>query len=557
MPLDSVGAHQSWTIEPAKGKGPGRIFSNDPVLIEAVSELCRRRIDKGMALSTIVNVRAEIREWADASEGFYAERLHAFADFLDETSDGGNSKIVQAAQERFAAGVIQFDDLTLFFKRGDRVTQKERAYTTGAVITSSKMDNWTDDLGMKHRYVRIEMRVWRHDARGFASSTLYEQFDEFPGVRSIKRLGLRHIDQHDFDAYTKRGHKIRAMAFSPSHVEYEGPMHTVGGWYGQMTPATGRAMIDAKTLQKLDPELYNKVSHHNYNRRYDESGIKTQDVPDEELFAVVPRVIGFSLENKSWGLFNADQIGPADYNKEAFDLLVLQDNIKRLLRSQIRQSGKGFTDIIRGKGGGTTILLHGKAGVGKTLTAEAIAELLERPLYAISVGELGCTPAELEKGLKAVLSYASAWNAVLLLDEADIYMERRDANNIQRNAMVAIFLRLLEYYNGVLLLTTNRVRDFDEAFHSRIALAINYPSLAEDARSVVWRNLLQAAGVSTVDPKQFAGRDMNGRQIKNAIRMAQNLAADEEVPVSAGHFEVVLGVHDQFKADMLAQVEAA
>lgn len=557
MPLDSVGSHQSWTLEPATGKGHGRIFSKDPVLIEAVSELCRRRIDKGMALSTIVNVRTEIREWADASEGFYAERLHAFADFLDQTANGGNTKVVQAAEERFAAGVIQFDDLTLFFKRGDRVTQKERAYTTGAVVTSSKMDSWTDDLGRKHRYVRIEMRVWRHDTRGFVSSTLYEQFNEFPGVRSIKRLGLRHIAQHDLDAYTKRGHKIRAMAFSPRHVEYEGPMHTIGGWYGQMTPATGRAMIDAKTLQKLDPELYNRVSSHNYNRRYDESGNKTQDVPDEELFAIVPRVIGFSLENKSWGLFDADRIGPAEYNKEAFDLLVLQDNIKRLLRSQIRQSGKGFTDIIRGKGGGTTILLHGKAGVGKTLTAEAIAELLERPLYAISVGELGCTPAELEKGLKAVLSYASAWNAVLLLDEADIYMERRDANNIQRNAMVAIFLRLLEYYNGVLLLTTNRVRDFDEAFHSRIALAINYPSLAEDARSVVWRNLLQAAGVSTVDPKQFAGRDMNGRQIKNAIRMAQNLAADEEVPVAAEHFEIVLGVHDQFKTDMLAQVEAA
>src|ERR1019366_6660596 len=96
-----------------------------------------------------------------------------------------------------------------------------------------------------------------------------------------------------------------------------------------------------------------------------------------------------------------------------------------------------------------------------TLTSEAIADTLHRPLYSVSVGELGVSPEELESKLRKILDLAFQWNAVLLLDEADIFMEARDTNNIERNAMVSIFLRLLEYYSGVMFLTTNRVKSFD------------------------------------------------------------------------------------------------
>ena len=43
--------------------------------------------------------------------------------------------------------------------------------------------------------------------------------------------------------------------------------------------------------------------------------------------------------------------------------------------------------------------------------------------------------------------------------------------------MVGIFLRLLDYHQGVLFLTTNRVKSFDSAFHSRISVALKYPDL--------------------------------------------------------------------------------
>lgn len=51
---------------------------------------------------------------------------------------------------------------------------------------------------------------------------------------------------------------------------------------------------------------------------------------------------------------------------------------------------------------------------------------------------------------------AHGWGAVLLLDEADVYLERRSINDLMRNSLVSIFLRLLEYFQGILFLTTNR-----------------------------------------------------------------------------------------------------
>lgn len=75
-----------------------------------------------------------------------------------------------------------------------------------------------------------------------------------------------------------------------------------------------------------------------------------------------------------------------------------------------------------GKGRGLVAVLHGPPGTGKTLTAEGIAELLKRPLYMVSTGELGTRPDQLETELNKILDVAHSWGAVLLLDEADVFL---------------------------------------------------------------------------------------------------------------------------------------
>lgn len=78
-----------------------------------------------------------------------------------------------------------------------------------------------------------------------------------------------------------------------------------------------------------------------------------------------------------------------------------------------------------------------------------------------------------------ILELAHKWNAVLLLDEADVFLQERDTKDIFRNALVSIFLRQLEYFQGVLILTTNRDTLCDPAFESRIHIRLKYKELSE------------------------------------------------------------------------------
>jgi len=62
----------------------------------------------------------------------------------------------------------------------------------------------------------------------------------------------------------------------------------------------------------------------------------------------------------------------------------------------------------------------------------------------------------------------------MLLDEADVFLVKRNRDDYQRNSIVSVFLRMLEYYTGFLFLTFNRVGTFDEAFKSRIRISLYY-----------------------------------------------------------------------------------
>lgn len=70
--------------------------------------------------------------------------------------------------------------------------------------------------------------------------------------------------------------------------------------------------------------------------------------------------------------------------------------------------------------------------------------------------------------LESVLYLGNTWDCFVLLDEADL----------ARNALVSVFLCVLEYYDGILILISNRVGTFHEAFKSRISLALHDPNLS-------------------------------------------------------------------------------
>lgn len=91
-------------------------------------------------------------------------------------------------------------------------------------------------------------------------------------------------------------------------------------------------------------------------------------------------------------------------------------------------------------------------------------------------------------------------------------------------------------------MTTNRAVAFDDAFHSRIHLSLPFKALDIDARKSVWTNFLRGADISDDEVAGFAAEDLNGRQIKNIMKMARLLAKESGAALQAGHVRDVLGV---------------
>jgi hypothetical protein len=195
---------------------------------------------------------------------------------------------------------------------------------------------------------------------------------------------------------------------------------------------------------------------------------------------------------------------------------------------------------------------------------------MHQPLYSISAGELGETAAEVEDSLELVLELTSKWNAILLLDECDIFLEARTAVDIRRNRLISseflfspklqdavsqprltcpprsVFLKKLEYYRGVVFLTTNRISDFDAAFESRIHLTIHYPALDAVSRLHIWKTFVRMGSsesrLSDRDLEILANNEINGRQIKNIVKIGRLLSKQQEVPLAMEHVEMVLKV---------------
>lgn len=116
---------------------------------------------------------------------------------------------------------------------------------------------------------------------------------------------------------------------------------------------------------------------------------------------------------------NVELVQPIQWNDEAFTSLVLPPGRKHLLQSLVEahNSDLGFDDFVQGKGHGLVINLYGPPGVGKTLSAEATSEHVKKPLYVIGGGDLGTTARQLDSALQDAFDIATAWKAIVLIDE--------------------------------------------------------------------------------------------------------------------------------------------
>ncbi|KAL8795042.1 MAG: hypothetical protein Q9195_002490 [Heterodermia aff. obscurata] len=314
---------------------------------------------------------------------------------------------------------------------------------------------------------------------------------------------------------------------------------------------------------------------------------------NEEDYALFPRrVSGFVLKDHKWVNVSVDKLEVCKHESELWDHLQLpvgyKDALLSLMEVHVRPEGfvQSDFDLVKAKGIGTTVLLHGHPGVGKTFTAEAIALYTGRALYSFTCGDLGEDITDIVDNLQTILYRGYKWGCILVLDEADVLFLERTSDSIERNRVISIFLRLIEEYPGIWFLTTNRAKEIDRAIVSRVTLPLFYPPLNREATGKIWQSCLKdihrfvpntTAGETRVVIKiQSSTRKWwkgkydeainkhkawwSGRQIQNSFRRAVALAMyecqsqnrrqmngmdrgsaqnEKTVRVNCGHFDAV------------------
>ncbi|KAL8308747.1 hypothetical protein RB597_000167 [Gaeumannomyces tritici] len=376
----------------------------------------------------------------------------------------------------------------------------------------------------------------------------------------------------------ERGRKWEAHA-GQHFVQYRGvALDSEGSRFN----IDSRTMIDCATHHRingnssftLSPFPQSRAARDGKKRKQNPSTTDAELVPqelkkytkltDEQCVLASAIVRGFAFSEKRFLDFFISCVSPVDWNHKCFEQLVLPDSQKELVQALVSEHTRrttdpkaaAFDDIVKGKGRGLILVLHGPPGVGKTLTAECVAEFSERPLYIVSSGDLGTDASTLDQRLARTLDLASTWKAVLLIDEADVFLERRSLRDMARNALVSIFLRTLEYYGGILFMTTNRIKTFDDAFKSRIHVPLRYSGLPASSRERIWRNFLSAGGEADADDigdedyRRLAEGDLNGRQIKNVVRTARSLAAHKKRKLDHAQLQQVMDIQMAFERDL-------
>ncbi|KAL4945912.1 hypothetical protein BDV06DRAFT_235834 [Aspergillus oleicola] len=315
-----------------------------------------------------------------------------------------------------------------------------------------------------------------------------------------------------------------------------------------------RYMIDARTYQHVHPTKNGSVAYEYLSKDAHQAELP----PDENFQLLLPATMpGYGFHDKKWISLSVENIQEIEWNVDTFKHLVLKSTKKELIRALVEKhtATSEASDVIEGKGNGLIMLLHGGPGTGKTLTAESVAELTRRPLYRVTCGDIGTNAEEVEQYLESALYLGAVWKCVVLLDEADVFLEERTQQDLQRNALVSVFLRVLEYYSGILILTSNRIGTFDEAFKSRVQLTLHYPRLDKSSRRRVWSNFITRLHQTNPSAKadqildnidELANFELNGREIRNSIRTSLLLAEFRKKELQYSHLMEVIDVSNEF-----------
>jgi len=483
-----------------------------------------------------------------------AQRLLEFLDFVFAEELARMNKMI-------ASGMIDYASLWYLFGQCDQVFSfkfsEERIFGKHYAC---------DYVAVPSRAFEMDVYVVLWDDGEFKRAVYQHSISAFKGTRQISLLDIVPVNPCAWSKFAKRPDIDKHLAYSDAVIQLSSSIQHCklkGKQYVRVEKGIStfvrneRVMVDCDGLKKFGSPCFREFEV--------EEAVSVADLDKNQKLTVFPFVGVFNLTLfKTWGSAHVKDLTPVKYSDSAFDKLVLDPSKKTIFTRLVRQyyqshpterSGASadekkaatdahatvvmvpmqqsnqqaaavrFDDFIQGKGDSLIFMLHGTPGTGKTMTAESACEFLQRPLMSILTGDLGLNPDTMESQLNMFSQLASRWQAVMLLDEVDIFLENRETSDICRNAMVGIFLKFLEYYQGILFLTTNRIRSMDPAVYSRLSLILSYPDLNLAQRETLWRSYCADWKIETADGsiERLASMAMNGREIRNALSVAARI----------------------------------
>jgi AAA+ superfamily predicted ATPase len=268
--------------------------------------------------------------------------------------------------------------------------------------------------------------------------------------------------------------------------------------------------------------------------------IKLLDNPEtSQILKICHEVSGENFKDKAKrleGLFTWDDLVVTEDCEEA--LRTICDLVKF---ENIVYEDLGFERRMA-YGRSVSALFFGVSGTGKTMAAQVVANEIGLPLYRVDLSQvISKYVGETEKSLNDIFDIAKKSNVVLFFDEADALFAKRtqvaNSNDRFANVETSFLLQKVEDYSGVVILASNLLVNFDEAFKRRIKVMVQFALPDEEMRLRLWvRVFPEQVDTAQLDMQYLAEKfEVSGSMIKSAALLATFFATREKSPLTMDH----------------------